>query len=309
MKRAPAQITAIITAYKNIPQTLETIARILACDPPPVEILVHVDGGQLQCAEAVRTKYPEVQVLVSSENVGPGGGRNKLIAAARTEIVASFDDDSYPLDADYFHRLTCLFDSYPEAAVLSATILERGDPVQARSEQCRWRSDFGGGGCAYRRQAFLAAGEYVPLPIAYGMEEVDMALRLYAKRWGILQSDSLRVFHDSDLSRHASPRVTSTSIANIALLTFLRYPVWLWPVGAVQILKRVRWLLMNGRSKGVLLGFAMIPRHCWHHRMYRNLIEARELRGYLALRREPLPAAERTGRHLHPGDQPYASFK
>ena len=59
------------------------------------------------------------------------------------------------------------------------------------------------GACVYRRSAFLEAGGYVPLPVAYGMEEVDLALRLHSRGGKILTTPWLRVFHNTDLKRHA----------------------------------------------------------------------------------------------------------
>ena len=73
---------------------------------------------------AIRDAFPEVRVLRSSDQVGPGGGRNKLVSAAQFEFVASFDDDSYPIDSDYFARARKVFDRFPEASVICAAISE-----------------------------------------------------------------------------------------------------------------------------------------------------------------------------------------
>src|ERR1041385_759847 len=96
------KISAIITAFERIEQTLATLRVIQSCVPPPDEVLVHVDANQNAAEKAIRDAFPDVLVLRSREQVGPGGGRNKLGDAARFEFVASFDDDSYPIDSDYF---------------------------------------------------------------------------------------------------------------------------------------------------------------------------------------------------------------
>src|ERR1035441_7070867 len=101
---AQTSITAIVTAYQRIDQTLVTVRKLKECVPPPAAIIVHVDGNQTDCAAAIRTAYPGVQVILSESNLGPGGARNILIGASAQSIVASFDDDSYPLDVDYFAR-------------------------------------------------------------------------------------------------------------------------------------------------------------------------------------------------------------
>lgn len=290
MTQPRVAITAVVTAFERIEQTLDTIARIARCVPAPEEVLVHVDANAIACAEAIRRAHAGVRVLVSSENVGPGGGRNKLVAAASSPLVASFDDDSYPIDADYFARAARIFDRFPEAWVLDAYVFERGQPVAPLGGDCSWVADFSGGGCVYRRARFLETGGYVPLPTAYGMEEVDLGLRVHAAGGRVLRCRELRVFHDSDLSHHKDPAITSASISNIALLAYLRYPRWLWGVGLAQCANRVQWLLRHRRTRGVLSGLAAIPSAVMRHRRARRPVSARAVRSYLALRKRPVPA-------------------
>ena len=235
--------------------------------------------------------FREIKIIVSKESVGPGGGRNKLVAAARNEIVASFDDDSYPIDTDYFARVQQLFEQFPDASILGAALYERGQPIRLDSCEAAWVSYFAGSACAYRRNDFLATAGYVPLPVAYGMEEVDLALRLHAQGGRILGTAWLRVFHDTDLGRHASPAVTAGSIANIALLAYLRYPPLYWPVGLGQVCNRVRWLITHGRHTGIWTGLASTPRHCWRHRHFRQVVSRSTIRTFFRLRRQSVPIA------------------
>jgi hypothetical protein len=89
------------------------------------------------------------------------------------------------------------------------------------------------------------------------------------------------------LSHHNDPVITSASIVNIALLTYLRYPVSLLPVGAAQCLNRIQWLLRNGRRHGVLTGIAGIPVAIAAHRAERRPLPSRVVRSFLRLRRQP----------------------
>src|SRR6185369_11564132 len=107
-------ISAMVTAYERIEQTLATLRVIQSCVPPPDEVLVHVDANQIAVENAIRASSPNVRVLRSEAQIGPGGGRNKLVAAAQSEFVASFDDDSYPIDSDYFARALRIFEKFPE---------------------------------------------------------------------------------------------------------------------------------------------------------------------------------------------------
>ena len=282
-------VTAIVTAFRRIDAVLKTLHILRDCEPRPAEILVHVDGGERACAAAITREFPEVTVLVSDGNIGPGGGRNRLVSAATHEWVASFDDDSYPVDRDYFSRLVEVFAQFPEAWVIDARVFHLGERIEPDSRAATWVADFIGCGCAYRRARFLETGGYVPVPTAYGMEEVDVALRLHALGGRVLRSRWLRVFHDTDLARHADPAVTAASIVNIALLAYLRYPRWLWSIAAAQGVKRIGWLVQHRRWRGVVSGLRGIPAAIRRHRDARQPISARAVRSYLALRRHPIP--------------------
>jgi GT2 family glycosyltransferase len=281
-------ITAIVTAYERVDQTLATLQVINSCRPAPDEVLVHVDANQIECEKAIRAAFPEVRMLRSEDRVGPGGGRNKLLEAAQCEFVASFDDDSYPIDSDYFARALDLFVRFPEASIVCAALYHVGEAIGLDDRSAQWTADFSGGACIFRRSAFLAAGGYVPLPVAYGMEEVDLAIRLHASGGSILTTRWLRVFHNTDRKRQGEPAVTAGSIANLALLAYLRYPVSLWGIGVGQCVNRLLWLLRHGRHRGILKGVTMIPAHLKANRAYRMPVSKGAIRSYLALRRAPV---------------------
>jgi GT2 family glycosyltransferase len=283
-------ISAIVTAYERIEQTLATLRVIQNCIPPPAETLVHIDANQIACENALRDAFPTVRILRSDTQVGPGGGRNKLVAGARFEFVASFDDDSYPIDSNYFARALEIFEKFPEASLVCAALYHAGESIGLDARTAQWTADFSGGACIFRRKAFLDAGGYVPLPVAYGMEEVDLAIRLHSHGGKILTTPWLRVFHNTDLKRHRDPRVTAGSIANLALLAYLRYPVSMWGIGLGQCANRLLWLLRNGRRRGIVKGVTMIPGHVWTNHQYRLPVSGKVVRSYLALRRAPIPA-------------------
>ena len=283
-------ISAIVTAYERVEQTLATLQILQSCVPAPDEILVHVDGNQIACENAIRNAFPGIQILRSVEQVGPGGGRNKLVRAAQGEFVASFDDDSYPIDSDYFARALQIFKKFPEASLVCAALYHAGESIGLDEKSAHWTADFSGAACIYRRQAFLDAGNYVPLPVAYGMEEVDLAIRLHSQGGRILTTPWLRVFHNTDLKHHSDPKVTAGSIANLALLAYLRYPVSLWGIGVGQCANRLLWLLRHGRRRGILKGVTMIPAHLRANSSYRLPLSKRAVRSYLALRRAPIIA-------------------
>jgi GT2 family glycosyltransferase len=282
--QATVPVTAIVTAYRRIDQTIATITTLAACRPAPAEVIVHVDGDETSCAVALRRAFPWLHILESRDHLGPGGGRNKLIEAARNELVASFDDDSYPADPDFFWRAATLFERFPEAALIGCSIFHRGEAVPSAEMAIGAAGSFVGCGVVYRRSDFIEAGGYVPLPLAYGMEEEDLALRLLSGGKLLLYSPWLRVYHDTDLSHHGDPKITAAQIANGALLAFLRYPKRHWPYGAAQVINRVLWSLKNGRRSGVASGLAQIPGHLLRHRKLRQPVSQDALKAKLKAR-------------------------
>src|SRR5436190_2376493 len=97
-----APVSAIVTAFQRPDQTVRTLRTIAGCVPPPAEVLVHVDAGARDVAALIHQSCPDVRVIISDTNVGPGGARNVLVDQSQQPFIASFDDDSYPMDADLF---------------------------------------------------------------------------------------------------------------------------------------------------------------------------------------------------------------
>ncbi|WP_071191350.1 glycosyltransferase family 2 protein [Trichormus sp. NMC-1] len=286
------KVTAIIPTYNRLSQLVETLEKILECNPCPDEIIIHIDGNDTTTEPGLKNlNLPSIKIIKSSVQVGPGGGRNIAIAHANNPIVASFDDDSYPLDTDYFERLTNLFNSFPTAAVIAANIFHIHETITPAQLTGTWGSNFIGCGCAYRKEVFQQTTGYVNLPVAYGMEEVDLSLRLHDMGWGILESSWLRVFHNTQLEHHNNPRITAASIANQMLLAYLRYPILFFWLGIGQCMSRIFWLIRHGRTSGIVEGLFLIPKLIRQYHQQRQPISAKSLLSYLHLRRNTLPVS------------------
>lgn len=274
-------ITAIISAYKRVSDTIKTIDKIKGCNPPPDEIIVHIDNAYWPMHDAIKTYHPDVKLLISDSNIGPGGGRNKLIEAASYEYVASFDDDSYPIDIYYFSRINEIYKRFPDANIVACAIFHPNESILPDTQKFLWTKNFVGCGCIYKKTTFLKTAGYVPLPWAYGMEEEDLALRYFSCGHKILKTSWLRVFHDTDLRpKHANPEITAASIKNIALRTYLRYPIWLWWLGGLEYLNRILWLIQNKRIDGILSGIMNTPRHIFAYKKYRSLARTNDIIRY-----------------------------
>lgn len=261
-----APVSVIIPAWKRVDVLRKTLEVISRCDPPPAEILVHVDGGQQAVHRMLAVDFPTVKVLLSVQLLGPGGSRNRLIAAARHELVANFDDDAFPRHTDYFARVMDTAAKFPKAAMISAASMES----EWRRPEYVNLAVASGCGCVFRKRWFERTTGFVPLPIAYSMEEVDVSLQLHALGGQIVHDPFLRVLHDRMLPDTVDPQLNAVVLANTALLPYLRYPEWLWPVGLCQVFRRVVHLIYRGWTSGLLEGLRMIPDHLARHKEHRD---------------------------------------
>ena len=239
-------VSAVLPAYNRPEQTWETVEKLQACEPPPDEIIVYLDGG-------ADMSLPEgVKVLREREHLGPGGGRNLLLKAAKNDLVASFDDDSWPIDENYFSRIKSVATEYPSAALFAAEIHEKNkDAPQFRRDSACEVVDFVGCGCVYRKSALEGLRGYLPLQFAYGCEESDLSLQLFAAEKVILFHPSLRVFHNTEMSHHSSANVNAASLGNLALLAWLHYPLRSLVLGMLQVFSRLCFLFKKRRFRGL----------------------------------------------------------
>lgn len=275
----------MVPACKRVEALLKTLGVIKSCVPCPDEVLVHVDGAAPAILRALAAHHPDVHVLTSSERIGPGGARNRLIQTARHELVANFDDDSFPDQPDYFARVLRLAADFPDAAMFSAASQDfekamPGPHAIAVSSGC---------GCVFHKSWHMRTRGFVPLPIAYGMEEVDISLQLHALGGIIVHDPDLHVKHDKEPPTEVSAETNAAVIANMALFPYLRYPPLLWPAGLWQVLRRVVYVVRAGWPQGVWRGIQMIPGRLGTHRHEVARVSYRALISWFALRLRPRP--------------------
>lgn len=282
---AISSVAVVIPTYARGDRVLETLRLIARCDPQPTEVWIHIDAsdGILECR--INEEFPSIHVVSSTMRVGPGGGRHRCLQRCNAAYAASFDDDSYPIDADYFARAAQILNVEEDVAVLEARIWHRNENVPNRNRHAVEVATFTGCGHVMRLSAYRQTSGYIDREVAYSIEEVDISLRLFANGWRIIKTSELRVFHDTDLAHHERSDITAATIANIGLLAFLRYPVRLWGRALLQLANWVWFAFRRGRWSGVAIGIMHLPIDCWNHRMLRNPIPAAIVRAFLERRR------------------------
>jgi GT2 family glycosyltransferase len=283
----PVQVAVIIPTYNRGLAVISVLEKILECDPQPAEIWIHVDLADGAVERELYRRFPNIGVLTSPKRLGPGGGRHRCLAACTTPYAASFDDDSYPVDLDFFSSVDRLFAELPHAAILGASIWHRHEPERTRSKRLVQFPNYVGCGYAVRLAAYRQVRGYIPRPVPYGMEECDLSLQLFAAGWQIYEAGDMRVFHDSALEHHQSPEVTSGVIANVGLYAFLHYPIRAWGLGAAQVANKVAYCVRMGRIRGIGDGIFRIPVECYRNRDYRQPVALSTLKKFRALAEKP----------------------
>ena len=208
-------VAVIIPTYGRDERLLSVLGRVSELRPRPDEVIVHIDNSDGTLEKVLINEFPQVKLLSSHERIGPGGGRHRCLLACASDYAVSFDDNSYPVDEDFVDKVCKLFGALPDAAVLAASIWHPEEPEIPRGAGLVSAPNFVGCGHAIRLKSYRALRGYLARPLAYGLEESDLALQLFAAGWKIFHSAELRVFHDTDRRRHNTPEITSAQITNL----------------------------------------------------------------------------------------------
>jgi len=286
-----APVSVILPTYKRADSLRGSLRKLLQCDPAPDQIVVHVDAGDEETPTMLAAEFPTVEVIRSDTQQGPGGGRNKLMAASRNETVVSLDDDSWPLQADFLGVADQMMSSATSIAAIACHIIEKDDrPEESNNShnvaELKPTFSFVGCGAIIRRSAFLKTTGYIPLRYAYGMEEADVSIQLLDRGYEVVSCPNLSVFHDCPReTHHSSPSINAAQITNTGLFAFLRYPYRFWPYGCLQVINRIAFSLKKRRFRGVIQGLVSIPFHCLKYSQHRRAVTPSTMRLLLKMKR------------------------
>lgn len=284
--RNTAPVTVGIPTYGRGGRVIDALDRILSCRPAPSEIIVHVDASDGALESRLARDFPRIKCLSTDRRVGPGGGRHRCIKNACQPFFASFDDDSWPIDLDYFARLIDNFERLPEVALIAAVVMAPNQKEEPQTGSCEGVVDYTGCGYALRVDVYETLPGHLDRKVPYGFEERDLSLQLHAAGHALMRCQNMRVFHDSHLSHHIKPEITAGTIENAALIPWLRYPVSLWPRALLQYANVLRFLLTTRRFAGIMTGVLHSPVEVWRHRSQRRPYSAATVREFLR-RRKP----------------------
>jgi GT2 family glycosyltransferase len=228
------RVAVVVITHQRRDELLTALDRLLALPEQPHVVVVD-NGSTDGTAEAVRDRFPRVELIASPENLG-AVGRNLGVARVDTPYVAFCDDDTW-WDPGSLRTAADVLDAHPRLAVVTARILvEPGggeDPIvpELRDSPVRgapWLpgpalGSFLAGASVVRREAFEAVGGFSER-LWLGGEEELMAGDLAAAGWELCYLAELTVHHRASRARDPHRR-RHDGIRNTLWTTWLRRPL------------------------------------------------------------------------------------
>jgi len=182
-------ISVVIPSFNRRDCLLELLEDVYSQENSEFEVIVVDDGSADGSPEAVRAKFPQVNLMVNETNSGCCVTRNRGIHAACGQIVIGLDSDVTLADRQLFAKVTRAFDESPKTTGFAFRVFDSDGstddtprwwhfaPVKEFATK-RFETDyFSGTAFAFRREQLIAAGSF-PEHIFQYYEEVEVAYRM-----------------------------------------------------------------------------------------------------------------------------------
>jgi glycosyltransferase involved in cell wall biosynthesis len=244
------QISVMITTRNRCANLRQTLTRLASMNPPASEILVTADGCTDGTVALVQKEFSHCRLTVNETCLGSIRSRDRMLHDASGDVVMSLDDDSYPLEDDFFAKLPALFLAHPEVSVITFPELrDDGSFVPATkspSSPGHYVSAYPNGAAAMRRSDYLKTTGY-PASFFHAYEEPDYALQMYALGKAVWFDPSLVVRHHFSPTNRNNLRTHHFNARNELWSVWMRCPwPWLPFVSLFRILRQFAYACSNG---------------------------------------------------------------
>ena len=187
----------MITTKNRIAELRRTWSVLQQLNPKPVEILITLDGCTEEVVAAVKAELPEARLFVNQIGLGSVASRDRMMRAARSDLVLALDDDSYPEQVDSIARIMPMFEECHKLTVLHFP--QRTDEypetlAQTDFGQERLTRTFPNSGAVLRRSTYLQLPGFEPR-FFHMYEEPDYALQCVAAGYDVLFSPIVTIRH------------------------------------------------------------------------------------------------------------------
>lgn len=131
------RVSIITINYNQIHHTMALLQSLKQLTYPDVEIIVVDNASSADPTSEIKSKHPDVSVIVSPKNLGFAGGNNLGIADSTGEYLLFLNNDT-EVDAGFLEPLVDLFETNPHAGAASSKILyyNSGNIIQYAGSTC-----------------------------------------------------------------------------------------------------------------------------------------------------------------------------
>lgn len=131
------RVSIITINYNQIHHTMALLQSLKQLTYPDVEIIVVDNASSADPTSEIKSKHPDVSVIVSQKNLGFAGGNNLGIADSTGEYLLFLNNDT-EVDAGFLEPLVDLFETNPHAGAASSKILyyNSGNIIQYAGSTC-----------------------------------------------------------------------------------------------------------------------------------------------------------------------------
>jgi GT2 family glycosyltransferase len=220
-------VSVMITTKNRIVDLRRTCRALQQLNPPPLEVLITIDGSTADVVEAVQAELPQARVFVNQIGLGSVASRDRMMREAKGDLVLALDDDSYPEQSDCITRIVPLFKQRAELAVLhfpqhTEEYPETLAQTNFGSEEHLTRS-FANSGAVLRRSTYLQLPGFESR-FYHMYEEPDYALQCVAAGYDVLLSPIVAIRHHYSGRARDEIRIHHRHARNEFWSTLMRCP-------------------------------------------------------------------------------------
>jgi GT2 family glycosyltransferase len=190
-------VSVMITTKGRLVDLRVTLRALQQLNPVPFEALITLDGCTEDVAETIKGELEGARVFVNEVRVGSVLSRDRMMRAARADLVLALDDDSYPEQLDCIARIVPTFEQYPKLAVLHFPQRTNEYPetlAQTDFGRERLTRTFPNSGAVLRRSIYLQLAGFESR-FFHAYEEPDYALQCVAAGYDVIFSPVITIRH------------------------------------------------------------------------------------------------------------------
>ena len=218
---------SVMIATKGRIVDLRRTCRVLQqLSPPPLEVLITVDGSTADVVEALKAELPQARVFVNQVGLGSVASRDRMMREALGDLVLAVDDDSHPEQLDCVMRIVPFFEQRPKLAVLHFP--QRTDEYPETLTNTDFHAEhltrsFANSGAVLRRSTYLQLPGFEPR-FFHMYEEPDYALQCVAAGYDVLFSPMITIRHHYSGQARDEIRIHHRHARNELWSTLMRCP-------------------------------------------------------------------------------------